>query len=158
MLQYEIYLRLESVVNSGRDEEPTSTSRIDSNAIQMKESLTTMSSQHYNDHRSDEVTKYDYNQIDKEFANDLFVRNIPSMTTDPKIIGKCTNRQRTSSKERRFLEYLVGSSPYSSNHQQQLCRNWPDLCEVQSNHRNVPEQLYHLYETQDAFGNLIEQL
>ncbi|VDK77834.1 unnamed protein product [Litomosoides sigmodontis] len=156
-------MRLESAVNFGRDDGPTSSiTRLNSNAIQMKESFkktTTTSYDHYNDHhRNDEATKYDYNQIEKEFANDSSLRSIPSMTTDRKIIDKCTNGQGTSSKECRFLEHLVSSSARSSNHQQRLCRNWPDLREVQRNHRNVPEQLYHLYETQDAFGNLMEQL
>uniref|UniRef100_A0A0R3RUI7 Enhancer of mRNA-decapping protein 3 n=1 Tax=Elaeophora elaphi TaxID=1147741 RepID=A0A0R3RUI7_9BILA len=139
-----------------REQELTSTTRIDSNLIPIKESFkrTAIS---YNDHHTDEVAKYDYNQIEKEFANDLSLRKFSSVKIDQKMIDKFTKGQRTSDRDRRFLEHLTSSFAPPSNHQRKQCRSTPNLCEVQFDQREVPEQLYHLYETQDAFGNLLQQ-
>ncbi|KAL3997487.1 hypothetical protein ACH3XW_11110 [Acanthocheilonema viteae] len=153
-------MRLKSVINSWNDvQQPISSTRINSNLIPMQESFekTATNCGYYSDHHNDEIAKYDYNQIEKEFANDISLRKIPLITNDSKIIDKSTNGQRKKN-DRRFLEHLAGSFAYSSSNQQQQYRSTTDLCEVQMNHSKVPEQLYHLYETQDAFGNLLEQL
>ncbi|CAG9534087.1 unnamed protein product [Cercopithifilaria johnstoni] len=150
-------MRPESMLNPWRNEQPTSTARLDSNFIPMKESFkkTARSYEQCSDHHSNEVAKYDYNQIEEEFANDLYLRKIPSMTINTEVIDENTSGQRTSNS--RFLGHLVGSFAHPSNYQQQQYRNIRNICEVKSNHRKVPEQLFHLYETRDAFGNLLEQ-
>ncbi|OZC04887.1 hypothetical protein X798_08157 [Onchocerca flexuosa] len=111
---------------------------------------------------SNEVAKYDYNQIEKESARDHpFLEEISLVKNDPEIIGESTNGCAVHQQKiirRGFSEHLAGLSTYTSNQQYQQCKSIPDLCQVQSNHREVPEQLYHLYETQDAFGNPLAQL
>lgn len=135
------------MINCWRNEQPTSTTRLDLNLIPMKESFKKATTNC--DHRRSKVAKYDYKQIEKEFASDSFLRKIPSVTINPKIINESTKEQRKN--DRKFLKHLIGSSMYYSNHQWKQSRSTP-------NYRKVPEQLYHLYETQDAFGNLMELL
>lgn len=150
------------MIHSGRDEQHASITRIDSNLTPVKQPFkrTAASCEQYSD-LSDGIAKYDYNQIEKEFARDSFLTAIPVVTTDPKMVDESMNGftvhwQKTT--DCRFSEHLAGSSAYPLNQQWQQYRSTPDLCQMQLNHREVPEQLYHLYETQDAFGNLLAQL
>ncbi|VDO30302.1 unnamed protein product [Onchocerca flexuosa] len=147
-------MRLQSVAHSRKDEQCTSVIQINSNFTPMKQSLK----------KQQQIAniKYDYNQIEKESARDHpFLEEISLVKNDPEIIGESTNGCAVHQQKiirRGFSEHLAGLSTYTSNQQYQQCKSIPDLCQVQSNHREVPEQLYHLYETQDAFGNPLAQL
>ncbi|VDN88036.1 unnamed protein product [Brugia pahangi] len=114
---------------------------------------------HYNEF-NDEIMKYDYNQIKKEFVTDSSLIKIPVTINPSKIANEFTNDFKLDwqqNNDRRFSKNLPYSFASFLNQKRQSYRNIPDLFQKQPNHKNVPEQLYHLYETQDAFGNPLKQ-
>uniref|UniRef100_A0AAF5RX21 Uncharacterized protein n=2 Tax=Wuchereria bancrofti TaxID=6293 RepID=A0AAF5RX21_WUCBA len=140
-------IRPESMIHSERNGQNTSIIPMEHsskrNVINCKES-------------SDEIMKYDYSQIKKEFVRDSSLIEIP-MTTNTSKIADDNRTDWQRSNDRRFSKNLPYSFASSLNQKRQPYRNIPDLCQKQSNHRKVPERLYHLYETQDAFGNPLTQ-
>ncbi|MCP9260856.1 hypothetical protein DINM_004130 [Dirofilaria immitis] len=67
--------------------------------------------------------------------SDLSLGEILVITNNPKIIGESKSQKII---HLGFSEHLVGL-----NQQRQQYRSMPDLCQVRSNHREVPGQLYH---------------
>ncbi|VDK64227.1 unnamed protein product [Onchocerca ochengi] len=86
---------------------------------------------------SNEVAKYDYNQIEKK----SFLGEISVVRNDPKIIGESTSdgsavhRQKIIRHE--FSEHLADLATYPSNQ----CKKTPDLCQVREMETEMSEQL-----------------
>lgn len=111
---------------------------------------------------SGQLAKYDSNENEEEFlADPSSTAGLPVMAGGQKMnceLMNCVTEHCQKGNDHMFCASLANLPEHHHPvHQRQQCIS-PHSFHVQRNQRKVPEQVYHLYETQDAFGNLLQQV
>uniref|UniRef100_A0A915PRA7 Uncharacterized protein n=1 Tax=Setaria digitata TaxID=48799 RepID=A0A915PRA7_9BILA len=135
-------IRKESVELAWEDRKEASNTRIYSDVSSRRQSSHRMMTdcEQYNK-LNDEDGKYKYKQTEKKFVTEPSLEKVSIVTTDQKLIDESVSVPQQKTIHCGSLEHLP-------------IHNWDYQ---QLNKSEVPEQLYHLYETQDAFGNPLIQ-